>query len=148
MELDPTPFADELEKRTSEVKAAEARRDAAKEKRNAAKKANGYGVSSANELEDKLTEAEAALQLSRRAETIAKRNLALAKVKAPIDGVVKQIVPLTIGKLVASDSKEPWATIVSMDPMCVCFSVDQNSVLRLRRRDAGGEREGRPNRSH
>jgi RND family efflux transporter MFP subunit len=137
MELDAKPFLKELEKTTLEVEVAEARERVVAHKLKTVKDANAKvagTVSSTDigELESKSVEAKATVRVARMEQEEAKNRVAAAKIVAPIGGKISQIVPLTLDRLVEAGSKEPLATIVSLDSVYVSFVVDQNTVLRLR----------------
>ncbi len=76
------------------------------------------------------TEAEAALHAAQAASDIAKLALERTRVSAPISGKIGRPL-VAVGSQVTESM--PLATIDSVDPMCVVFNVDQNSVVNLRR---------------
>ena len=81
-------------------------------------------------MEAQQAEAEATLTAAKEGLKLAQLNLASTRLTAPISGKIGRPL-IAVGSLV-TDSM-PLATIDSVDPMCVVFNVDQNTVLNLRR---------------
>ena len=115
LEIDPAPFQAEQNKREADVRLAQLRVDRAKLWR----AGNPHGPNR-----------EAALTAAKEGLKLAQLNLASTRLTAPISGRIGR--PLIAAGSLVTDSMV-LATIDSVDPMCVVFNVDQNSVLNLRR---------------
>jgi multidrug efflux system membrane fusion protein len=76
-------------------------------------------------------QAVASLVLAQANLEAAKLNLEWTKVTAPIDGRISRYY-FTVGNLVNQDVTK-LSTLVSLDPMFVCFDMDEASLLRIKR---------------
>ncbi|MGO9112680.1 MAG: efflux RND transporter periplasmic adaptor subunit [Thermoguttaceae bacterium] len=126
-ELGPEPFQAELDKREADVRLAQLRLNRTTAEM---KDAKTPSTDEHRRLEAQQAEAEAAFTAAQEGLKVARLNLASTRLTAPIGGKIgRPMVP--VGSLV-TDSM-PLATIDSVDPMCVAFDVDQNTILKLRR---------------
>ena len=75
--------------------------------------------------------AQATLQQAQANTKLAAINYGYTKVTAPFDGVVSAHL-VSVGELVGVASPTQLATIVSMDPIYVNFTVSEHDVLRIR----------------
>jgi RND family efflux transporter MFP subunit len=131
-EIDPRPYKVDLDRALALVAQAEARLKSAQ-----------IGVKRATQLvqqrvigqdeHDKIAgeriEAEAAVRVAQAGLAAAQLNLELTRITAPINGRIGRRI-LDPGNLVKADDTV-LATIVSQDPLCVYFEVDERTALRL-----------------
>jgi RND family efflux transporter MFP subunit len=68
---------------------------------------------------------------------LASLNLDFTNVRAPFDGKVVNVL-VDPGEVVAADVRT-LATVVSVDPVCVAFEVDERTIIRLNRARNEGE---------
>lgn len=142
-EIDPAPFAVELEKAEASLALSEARdKQAAAElsrqeelRKSGAGSPTEYDQAVANKLET------AAMIKSSNAQIAgAKLNLEYTKITAPITGQIGDRL-VTVGNLVAGGAGTTTllTTIVSIDPMFIAFDVDELTIQRLRAAEQSGE---------
>jgi RND family efflux transporter MFP subunit len=126
-EIDAVPFQAEQDRREADVRLAQLRLD-----RTAAelKEAKDSVASERRRLEAQQADAEAALKAAQEGLKVARLNLESTRLTAPISGRIGRPL-IAVGSLASGSA--PWATIDSVDPMCVVFNIDQDSVLNLRR---------------
>jgi RND family efflux transporter MFP subunit len=139
-EIDSRPYRAEVDRAMAEVQRAEARvRASAKElkRRQEQVKENVAGPASAAAVEGKLAEDEAALKAAQASLQIAKLNLDFTRVTAPIAGTISE-PRLSPGNVAVADRTE-LATITSLDPMYVYFSVAESFLLYLAREKRAGK---------
>ncbi|MGO8749620.1 MAG: efflux RND transporter periplasmic adaptor subunit [Thermoguttaceae bacterium] len=126
-EIDPAPFQAELDKREADVRLAQLRLNRTMAELKGAKAPPPIDRL---RMEAQQAEAEAALTAAQEGLNVAKLNLASTRLTAPIGGKIgRPLVP--VGSLVTD--KMPLAAINSVDPMCVAFNVDEQTILKLRR---------------
>jgi len=150
VKLDPQPFLAQMKKEALDYELAKVRLAQSERELSLAKDANAKtpGAVSSRDigaLASKRAEAELVLQAAKLSQDAAKSRVEATQVTAPVGGKISQIAPLTVDMLVAADSKEPLATIVSLDSVYVCFAVDQHAVLQLRRKMQETQAKGGPN---
>jgi multidrug efflux system membrane fusion protein len=133
-QIDPRPFQAELDKADAEVVRHEARLKRAVTDLDRAKRLLDGKTISREELDKsqgEVVEAEAAVRTARAGRELARLNLELTKVVAPIGGHIGRPL-LTPGNLVRADTTD-LTTIVSTDPMYFYFDIDERTALRLHR---------------
>jgi RND family efflux transporter MFP subunit len=86
---------------------------------------------------DQVAEAAAEVALAKPSVDLASLNLDFTNVRAPFDGKVVNIL-VNPGEVVAADTRT-LATVVSVDPVCVAFDVDERTIIRLNRAHREGE---------
>ena len=141
-EIDPRPYKALVDKAQAEVAVARATQKEAKseyERFKAINSKDSRTVTSTDleKAETRMLRAEAELKAAEANLEMQKLNLDFTQVRAPIDGRIGRRA-VDVGNLVEAD-KTTLATIVSQDPMCVYFDMDEVGLLRWRRAldDAG-----------
>jgi RND family efflux transporter MFP subunit len=150
-QIDPRPFdaaVEAAEGRVAQVKAEQSRADAdVKRYKDLVPK----GAATQQDLDKAIAQlgvASAGIQSAEAELKEAKLNQEYAKLSAPIDGMASKS-QLDVGNLVGAGGGEQLLTkIVQMDPIHVCFDVDQRGLQQyreaaLKRRAAAGEGEPR-----
>jgi RND family efflux transporter MFP subunit len=127
LEIDPRSFQADLAKHEAEVQLSQVRLKRLSE----LKKSKPQSPEELRRIEGEQAEAEAALKVAQEGLNVSKRTLDLTKLTAPIGGKISGALVAT-GNLVTTD-KTLLATVISPDPMCVVFDVDEREALRLRR---------------
>jgi multidrug efflux system membrane fusion protein len=131
-EIDPRPYQAELEKAQALLAASEARlkrvRDLLDRK--------GVGPEERDKIAAELEEAQAGVRVARAGLELARLNLDFTKVTCPIDGRIGRRL-LDPGNLVKAD-ETALAKVVSEDPMCAYFDMDERTLLRIRGAVSGG----------
>ena len=133
-EIDKRPYKALLDKAHAELDQARARRRRKQLTLEYQKKLAADKVSSMNEvflLETEFLEADASVKAAEAARDAASFNLEFTEVRAPFAGTVSGPV-IGPGNVVVADTTV-LATLVSMDPICVAFDVDESTNLRLNR---------------
>jgi RND family efflux transporter MFP subunit len=135
-EIDPRQYLAAVEKSQLDLQLAELRLKSAATEFDRVKKLranNSIAETDFERIEGRYNEAKLALQAALNDLKLTKTNLDYTKVKAPIDGHIVSM-RATVGSLVAGETTE-LATIDS-DAMRVLFTVDERTLLELRRRAA------------
>jgi len=147
-ELDPRPFQADIDKAKAIVVALQAQQDAANKEKVRQESLLGRGGASQS-LVDKLTADVIALgaQVMAQQKEVARLDLDLeySRITAAIDGRIGRAM-LTEGNLVNAGGSDPLlATIVSIDPIYLFFTVDERAlqVYQARHR-AQGHKMGDP----
>jgi len=135
-QIDPKPFAAQLNFSEAELERAKAKHDLAKNDLERAKRLfSGKAIS--EEEHDARTkgsqETLAAVQSATANVATAKLNLEFTKIRAPIDGRIGREL-ITEGNLVGGGADATLLTfIVSVDPVYVYVDVDERSALKYKR---------------
>jgi len=131
--IDPAPYAAEVERQQAAVTAAEARVTLSKIQLDRGRQLVDTRTVSVSELDQRtnaFNEAQANLQAAKAALRSAQLNLDYTEVRAPISGRVGKL-EITAGNLVAAGPGAPVLTnLVSVDPIYVSFSADEQVVAR------------------
>nr|HET7858987.1 efflux RND transporter periplasmic adaptor subunit [Caldimonas sp.] len=140
-ELDPRPFQADVERAEAIVTALKAQQDAASKEKTRQESLLGRGGASQS-LVDKLTADVLALgaQVTAQEKEVSRLKLDLeySRITAAIDGKIGRAL-LTEGNLVNAGGEDPLlATIVSLDPIYLFFTVDERA-LQLYRKRAGSQ---------
>ncbi|MBI5132127.1 MAG: efflux RND transporter periplasmic adaptor subunit [Rhodopseudomonas palustris] len=139
-EIDPAPYAAEVDKAQAQLDAAKARAVFAAGELERGRQLVGNYVVTRRDFEQRdnanreaianVAAAEATLQS-------AKLNLDYTRVRAPVDGRVGRI-DVTVGNLVAAGTQSPVLTsLVSVNPIYASFDADEDVVLRALRSVGG-----------
>lgn len=138
-EIDPRPYQAELTRAEAAVTQSESRLNrmsADLERANVMRSRNVIGLEEFDKITGDRNEAASAVKVAKAARDLAMLNVDYTKVRSPIDGVVSR-QHLDVGNLVKADDTL-LTVIVSLNPMYAWFSVDERTLLRLRRMvDAG-----------
>jgi RND family efflux transporter MFP subunit len=142
-ELDPRPFQADVDRAAALVTALQAQQTATEKERARQESLLGRGGASQS-LVDKLTADVIALgaQVTAQQNEVARLQLDLeySRITAAIDGKIGRAM-LTVGNLVNAVGTDPLlATIVSIDPIYLYFTVDERSLQLYRRRHAKDRR--------
>ncbi len=131
--IDPAPYAAEVERQQAAVTAAEARVTLSKIQLDRGRQLVETRTVSVSELDQRtnaFNEAQANLQAAKAALRAAQLNLDYTEVRAPVSGRVGKL-EITAGNLVAAGPGAPvLTTLVSVDPIYVSFSADEQVVAR------------------
>ena len=147
-ELDPRPFQTDIDRAKAIVTALKAQQDATEKERKRQESLLGRGGASQS-LVDKLTADVIALgaQVAAQEKEVVRLELDLeySRLTAPIDGRIGRAM-LTEGNLVnAGGGDQLLATIVSIDPMYLLFSVDERALQLYQKRSRDkGKKPGDP----
>jgi len=128
-QIDPSPFAAQVERLRAELARAEAeqRLAASRGQRAAALLAeNAISQEEHDQLAAGAASAAAGVAATRAALKAAELDLSYTRITAPIDGRVSRAL-ITTGNLV--DSSKVLTTLVSVDPVYVAFDVDESTYL-------------------
>jgi RND family efflux transporter MFP subunit len=98
---------------------------------------NAVSQEEVNRVEGELLEADASVKVAEAASESSSLKLEFTHVRAPFAGTVSGPV-LGLGNTAVADTTL-LATIVSTDPICVAFEVDQGTVLHLNRQGHEGK---------
>lgn len=144
LEIDPRPFRATLARAEAEVAAARARLDLARSEERRAGELARERLISDQELENRRqrrAEAEALLEAAGAWRRAAELDLEFSQVRAPIKGRIGRRL-VTEGNLVRGGDNEPTliTTIVSLDPIHVYVSADEQAYLRFLRMARDGTR--------
>lgn len=136
-ELDHRPFQADIDKANALVTALKAQQEATQKEKNRQESLLGRGGASQS-LVDKLTADVIALgaQVTAQEKEVARLSLDLeySTIKAAIDGKIGRAM-LTEGNLVNAGGEDPLlATIVSIDPIYLYFTVDERALQLYRKR--------------
>jgi RND family efflux transporter MFP subunit len=136
-EVDPRPYQAALEKHQAECQLAEAQLKLAattfaRNKQLATTTPGSVGEPALDQAQAGVTTAEAAVKAARAGLESARLQLEFTRIVAPIGGKIGRPA-VDAGNLVTADSTS-LATIVSTDPVYVCFDVDERTTLQLRRK--------------
>jgi RND family efflux transporter MFP subunit len=142
--IDPRPYRAILHRAQAELEQAVARLELARNDRLRADRLAKSRAISAEELDARVQTERAAMGQVEAAEAIveaAKLDLGFTRVRAPISGRISREL-VTEGNLISGGSAGSTllTTIVSLDPIYVYFTADEQSVLRYKRLAMGGER--------
>jgi RND family efflux transporter MFP subunit len=140
-ELDPRPFQADIDKAAAIVVALKAQQDATQKEKDRQASLLGRGGASQS-LVDKLTADVIALasQVTAQEKEVSRLQLDLeySRITSAIDGKIGRAM-LTEGNLVNAGGEDPLlATIVSIDPIYLFFTVDERA-LQLYRKRAGAQ---------
>jgi membrane fusion protein, multidrug efflux system len=130
-QIDPRPFALEVERLNAELKRAESKRDFAAADRARAERLMSQNAISREEYEQlSASDSQAAADVgSAHAQlSAAQLNLEFTQVRSPIDGHVSRAL-ITPGNLVSS--ADILTTVVSDDPIYAYFDTDEATYLRF-----------------
>jgi RND family efflux transporter MFP subunit len=133
-EIDPRPFAAELERAEAVVNQSDARVKRLEYDFARAQSLLNKGSISREEYDriaGDLSEAQATLKASRASRNMAKLNLDYSYVRAPISGRISRRF-VDPGNMVKADDTI-LTRIVSLDPMYAYFDIDERTHLRLQR---------------
>lgn len=144
LEIDPRPFRATVARAEAEVAAAGARLDLARSEEQRAGELARERLISDQELENRRqrrAEAEALLEAARAWRRAAELDLEFSQVRSPIKGRIGRRL-VTEGNLVRGGDNEPTliTTIVSLDPIHVYVSADEQAYLRFLRMARDGTR--------
>jgi membrane fusion protein (multidrug efflux system) len=141
--IDPKPFEEDLKQARSGLEYNQALYDKAAKDLKRFKKLFDEGVVSRDEFESYQTQAatyKAQLADNRAKVENAKIQLGYTKIYSPIDGVIGR-VQVDVGNLVGQGENTLLATISTMDPIYVSFSVSESDYIRAMR-DAKARQSG------
>jgi RND family efflux transporter MFP subunit len=142
-EIDPRIYRAELEKADAALDLAESRLKLAHADRQRAEAALAHGKGTREEYDRAGTEqtaAEAAVRLAKAGREIAKLNLDLTRVVAPVGGQIGRRL-VDPGNLVKADDTL-LAVIVGRDLTYALFNIDERTLLRLRSFASNGKASG------
>ncbi len=137
-EIDPRPYQIEVAKAEAEVRRAEIRARRGEDDLKRARALMARGAMSREDFDQIVSrhaEAEAGLKAVRARLDLARLYLDFTRVSAPLAGRVSAQV-LDEGNVVLADTTL-LTTLVSVDPICAYFDVDQRTLLRLRKLKMG-----------
>lgn len=132
-ELDPRPFEAEVGRARDQVKIFEAQHVAAEREEKRFKELVSKGGASQSQVDT--AEAQTlslAAQIEGAKEEVKRRELDVeySKIKAPLTGKIGRSM-LSVGSLVnAGPGEDTLATVISLDPIYVFFSIDERSLQR------------------
>jgi RND family efflux transporter MFP subunit len=129
--IDPRPYRVALDKAEAEVRRVQARVKARMVELKGAEIRERAGFGKAGVVRNQLEEAEAAVEVAQADRDLARLNLDSTRVEAPIDGVVSRVMEQPGNSVRADDTL--LAVIISLDPLCVDFFIDESTALRLKR---------------
>jgi multidrug efflux system membrane fusion protein len=141
-QIDPRPFALEVDRLNAELNRAQSKLDYANAGRARAERLiaqNAIAREEYEQLTSAATEAAAYVGSIRAQVSAARLNLDFTQVRSPIDGHVSRAL-ITAGNLVSS--ADVLTTVVSDDPVYAYFDTDEASYLKFARL-AGGAAHGR-----
>jgi multidrug efflux system membrane fusion protein len=141
-QIDPRPFALEVERLNAELNRAQSKLDYANAGRARAERLiaqNAIAREEYEQLTSAATEAAAEVGSIRAQVSAARLNLEFTQVRSPIDGHVSRAL-ITAGNLVSST--DVLTTVVSDDPIYAYFDTDEATYLKFARL-AGGAVHGR-----
>ena len=141
-QIDPRPFALEVDRLNAELNRAQSKLDYANAGRARAERLiaqNAIAREEYEQLTSAATEAAADVGSIRAQVSAARLNLDFTQVRSPIDGHVSRAL-ITAGNLVSS--ADVLTTVVSDDPVYAYFDTDEASYLKFARL-AGGAAHGR-----
>jgi RND family efflux transporter MFP subunit len=131
-ELDPRPYQAALDRARAEVTRLDAVEEKAKADLARSTRLRPSGAVSVDEHEQHVAQlkiAKASIASAKAAVTEAELNLEFTKIVTQIDGRVSR-ARIKVGNLVESGSSSPvLTTVVTTDPIYVCFNVDENALL-------------------
>ncbi|MHB1038096.1 MAG: efflux RND transporter periplasmic adaptor subunit [Pirellulales bacterium] len=135
-EIDPRPYQAELDRAAGEVARAQAVEDKAKVDLARSDRLRPSGAVSVDEYEQRQAQmkiAKASIQTAEAALRDAKLNLEFTKIVSPIDGRVSR-TRITEGNLAQPGTSESavLTTVVTINPIYVYFSVDEDALLQYR----------------
>ena len=133
-EIDPRPYQAEVDKAVAEVRLAQSRTKGLPAKLANALQLEEKGLKSpaaVATLKGEIEEATAAVQMAEANLELAKLKLESTKVTSPIVGKISGSV-LAMGNVAVADTTI-LTTLLSFDPIYVSFSVDEGTVMRLKR---------------
>lgn len=138
-ELDPRPFQADIDRAEALVTALKAQQEAAQKEKTRQESLLGRGGASQS-LVDKLTADVIALgaQATAQEKEVARLRLDLeySRITAAIDGKIGRAM-ITEGNLVNAGGEDPLlATVVSIDPIYLYFTVDERALQNYRKRAA------------
>ena len=143
--IDPRPYKIALDEALAEKNRADAALDLAENDLKRAQNLHKAHAMSDEELDTRgkqKREAQAQLDAAKAAIAAAKLNIEFTHITAPISGRISR-TSVTVGNLVKGGDMESTllTNIVSLDPIYVYFTADEQSVLRYTRLDMQGSRE-------
>lgn len=143
--IDPRPYQAVLEQARADVVRAKASLDLAENDLARAERLYKSRAISEEELDSRSNqkrEALASLEAAKAAVTAAELNVEFTHIKAPISGRIGR-TRITAGNLVTGGDFESTllTTIVSLDPVYVYFTADEQAVLHYARMDMAGIRK-------
>ena len=134
--IDPAPYAAEVDRAQAQVVAAQARLVYAKSEHERAQKLWNERAIAQRELDSRTNardEADANLRAAQAALQAAQLNLSYTQVRAPVSGRVGKL-EVTVGNLVAAGPGAPvLTTLVSVNPIYASFDADELVVARALR---------------
>jgi len=147
-EIDPRPYQAELDRATGELVRLKALLDKAKINVSRGNRLRPSGAISQDEFEQYESNLKvhlASIQAAEAAIREAKLNLEFTRVVAPISGQVSRR-RITEGNLVQAGSGDATllTTVVTLDPIYVCFNIDEPALLQYRDLDWRLGQNGRP----
>ncbi len=143
--IDPRPYQAELDQAKAELEKAKADQQLAENDLARAERLFNTRVMPEEELDsrrNKKLSAIASVHAAIAAVVAAELNIEFTRIKSPITGRIGQ-TNITKGNLVTSgdDNSNILTTIVSLDPIYVYFTADEQSVLHYTRMDMAGMRK-------
>ena len=143
--IDPRPYQARVEQSKAQIARAQAALELTQNELKRAKKLHQTKVISDEDMdikENKRLEALASLEAAKAEARVAQLNLEFTHIKSPIDGRISRTL-VTEGNLVNGGDFESTllTTIVSLDPIYIYFSADEQSVLHYSRMDIEGSRK-------
>lgn len=143
--IDPRPYQARVEQSKAQIAHAQAALELTENELKRAKKLHLTKVISDEDMdikENKKQEAVATLEAAKAEARFAQLNLEFTHIRSPIDGRISRTL-VTEGNLVNGGDFESTllTTIVSLDPIYVYFSADEQSVLHYSRLNMEGRRE-------
>jgi RND family efflux transporter MFP subunit len=132
-EIDPRPYAAELERALAELERQRTRRGLAGSEVARAERLLAVQAISREEFDTRTsarTQGDAEVRAAQAAVTAARLNLEWTRVRAPIDGRVGR-AEITEGNLVQAAGGAPLTTVVSKSPIYVYFEGDEQAYLKV-----------------
>ena len=147
-EIDPRPYQAALDRTTGELKRLQALLAKAQADVQRGDRLRASGAITEEEYEEDVADVktnEAAIQSAEAAVRDAELNLEFTKIVSPIDGRISKR-RITEGNLIQPGTNESavLTTVVTVDPIYVCFSIDEPALLKFRNLDWRLGQDGRP----
>jgi multidrug efflux system membrane fusion protein len=142
-EIDPRPYQAQVDQAEAEVRLAEARLNLAQAEFQRGQeliKSQAIAQSEFAKFQAAKDEAQAGVEAAKAKLAAERLTLSFCKIVAPIDGRIGR-ASVTPGNLVKQD-ETVLTTIVSLNPVCVSFDIDERTWLRLARAAAAGGAKG------
>lgn len=143
--IDPRPYKAVLDQSKAELSRARANLELAENDLSRAQRLYQSRAISEEELDSRSKQKQASLaslEAARAAVESAELNVEFTHIKAPISGRISR-TRVTEGNLISGGTKDSTllTTIVSLDPIYVYFTADEQSVLHYTRMDMAGMRK-------